>query len=167
MIEDGNGNSALRLTSAATGLKNNRDVIFHASDAGNTGRQKGSVSVSRLDSIAAAPSNAEFTVNSEARSASSNHFTLDNLFEIHLKGVSASPQDTAEIGLMADVDSLAENINNLITGYNSFLHSVNHYAEAYPLSNRLIKEMNHMSLYYQEDFEKSEFPAGRGYAVHG
>ncbi len=154
VIEDGNGNSALRLTSAATGLKNNRDVIFHASDAGNTGRQKGSVSYLGLDSIAAAPSNAEFTVNGEARSASSNHFTLDNLFEIHLKGVSASPQDTAEIGLMADVDSLAENINNLITGYNSFLHSVNHYAEAYPLSNRLIKEMNHMSLYYQEDFEK-------------
>lgn len=154
ILEDGNGNSALRLTSAATGLKNNSDVLFHVSDESGSDRLKGSVAYLGLDSVAVEPSNAQFLLNGEAKSAPSNHFTIDNLFEIHLNGISASPEDTAEIGLMADVDSLAENINNLITGYNSFLSSVNHYVEAYPLSGRLIKEMNHMSLFYQENFEK-------------
>jgi flagellar hook-associated protein 2 len=154
VLEDGSGNSALRLTSATTGLKGNREVLFHVSDNNGSDRLKGSVSYLGLDSIAVEPSNAQFLLNGEPKSAPSNHFTIDNLFEVHLNGVSTSSEDTAEIGLMADVDSLAENINNLIAGYNSFISSVSRYVEAYPLSGRLIKEMNHMSLFYQENFEK-------------
>lgn len=163
VIEDGSGNSALRLTSSATGLKDNRNLIFRISDDSNSERLKGSISYLGINSVAVEPSNAEFILNGEAKSTSSNRFTIDNLFEVQLNGISTSKEDITEIGLMADVDSLAENINNLITGYNSFLGSVNRYIDTYPLSSRLIKEMNHMSLFYQENFEK----IGISYGEHG
>lgn len=153
VVEDGNGNSALRLTSAAAGLKNGQNIIFYVSD-NNTSKQKGSVAYLGIDAIAVQPSNAEYLLNGVERKTSSNHFTIDKLFEVQLNRVSSSDEDTVEIGLKADVDSLAENIDSLINGYNSFLNSIKGYSENYPMSKRLINEMNHISLTYQSEFER-------------
>lgn len=153
VVEDGNGNSALRLTSAAAGLKNGQNIIFYVSD-NNTTKQRGSVAYLGIDSIAVQPSNAEYLLNGVERKTSSNHFTIDRLFEVQLNRVSSSDEDTAEIGLKADVDSLAENIDSLITGYNSFLNSIRDYSDNYPMSRRLTNEMNHISLMYQPEFGK-------------
>ena len=143
VAEDNSGNSALRLTSTATGLKNNQSVIFQVSD-NNFG----------IDSIAVTPSNAEFTVNGEKKTASSNHFTIEKMFELQLNRTSSSPEDTAEIGVKADVDSLTENIDHLVTGYNSFINSTAGYRDAYPKSNRLVNEMSRISQLYYNEFTK-------------
>lgn len=153
IVEDGNGNSALRLTSAAAGLKNGQNIIFYVSD-NNTSKQKGSVEYLGIDSIAVQPSNAEYLLNGKERITSSNHFTIDKLFEVQLNRVSISDEDIAEIGLKADVDSLAENIDSLITSYNSFLNSIRSYTDNYPMSKRLINEMVHISRMYQPEFER-------------
>ena len=153
LIEDGNGNSALRLTSHATGIKENKTALFHVSDE-NTSKTKGCVDYFGIDSIAVSPSNAEFLINGELRSASSNHFTLEKMFEVQLNGVSSSDQDIAQIGVKADVDSLTENIGNLIDGYNSFVSSTSGYGSDYPKSRRLVGEMNHIAELYRTEFEK-------------
>lgn len=153
VAEDNSGNSALRLTSTATGLKNNQSVIFQVSDT-STSRQRGSVDYFGIDSIAVTPSNAEFTVNGEKKTSSSNHFTVEKMFELQLNRTSSSPEDTAEIGVKADVDSLTENIGHLVTGYNSFINSTVGYRDAYPKSNRLVNEMNRISQLYYNEFTK-------------
>lgn len=153
IIEDGNGNSALRLSSTATGLKNGQDMLFYVSDE-NTSKQKGCVSYFEIDSIAVAPSNAEFAINGEERTAPSNHFAIEKMFEIQLNGISTSAEDSAEIGVKADVDSLTENISNLLDGYNSFLSTTSGYSTSYPKSNRLIAEMHRIAGLYHTEFEK-------------
>lgn len=153
LIEDGNGNSALRLSSAATGIKDGRTALFHVSDE-NSSKTKGCVTYFGIDSIAVSPSNAEFLLNGEERTASSNHFTIEKLFEVQLNGVSSSDQDIAQIGVKADVDSLTENISDLIDGYNSFIDSASGYNSTYPKSRRLVGEMSHIAQLYRTEFEK-------------
>lgn len=153
VAEDGNGNCALRLTSAATGLKNNQHTIFHVSD-NSTSKQKGSVNYLGIDSIAVAPSNAEFTINGEPRTASSNHFTIEKMYEIRLNRTSASSDDIAQIGVKTDLDSLTENIDDLLNGYNSFINSTSGYSDSYPKSNRLVKEMSRITQLYYNEFTK-------------
>ena len=153
LVEDGQGNSALRLSSSATGIKDGKSALFHVSDE-NTSKTKGCVDYFGIDSIAVSPSNAEFVINGEARSASSNHFTIEKMFEVQLNGVSSSEKDIAQIGLKADVDSLTENISNLVDGYNSFIGSTSVYSNTYPKSNRLVGEMSHIAEYYRNEFEK-------------
>ena len=153
IIEDGNGNSALRLASVSTGLKNDQSNIFHVSD-NNTSKQKGSVGYLGIDSVLSNASNAEFLLNGELRSASSNHFTVDKMFEVQLNRVSKYEGETATIGLKTDVDSITENINSLIMGYNSFINTAAGYLDSHPRSSRLVGEMNHISRSYLADFTK-------------
>ena len=153
LIEDGNGNSALRLSSTATGIKDGRTALFYVSDE-NSSKTKGCVTYFGIDSIAVSPSNAEFLLNGEERTASSNHFTIEKMFEVQLNGVSSSDQDIAQIGVKADVDSLTENISDLIDGYNSFIDSASGYNSTYPKSRRLVGEMSHIAQLYRTEFEK-------------
>lgn len=153
VAEDNSGNSALRLTSTAMGLKNNQSVIFQVSD-NSTSKQKGSVDYFGIDSIAVTPSNAEFILNGETKTASSNRFTIEKMFELQLNRTSSSPEDVAEIGVKADVDSLTENIGHLVDGYNSFINSTSGYRETYPKSNRLVNEMNRVAQLYHDEFVK-------------
>ena len=99
------------------------------------------------------PSNAEFLLNGEPHTASSNHFTINKMFEITLNGVSNSEGETAQIGLKTDLDSLTENVNNLISGYNSFIDTAAEYVTRHPRSNRLLGEMGHICMSYQPELE--------------
>ena len=153
VIEDERGNSSLRLSSTSSGLKNGQDLIFRVSDD-NTSKQKGSVSYLGINDIVTQPSNAEFFVNGVASSYSSNHFIIDRKFEVTLNRASSYEGESAEIGLKADIDSLTENVEDLITGYNTFIGETSDYQESYPKSARLVREMNRISRLYQEEFNK-------------
>lgn len=159
ILEDGNGNSSLRLTSVASGLKENKDYIFLVSDDKTT-KRSGSVDYLGLGFMSRLPSNAEFLLNGEPRSASSNHFTIDKMFELTLNGISPEEGQTAEIGLKTDLDSLTENVSNLIGGYNSFIKAAAEYLDLHPKSGKLLHEMERMSQFYQPDLEKLGFVFG-------
>lgn len=146
-------NSALRLTGVSTGLKDGQDFHFVISDD-STSKKAGSVAYFGLNTVAVSPSNAKFTLNGEPREASSNHFTIEKLYEVTLHAASTSPEDTAELSLKTDVESLTENIFNLIDGYNSFLASVSNYDVDYHKSRRLLREMNHLSSQYAQSFSE-------------
>ena len=156
ILEDGNGNSSLRLTSVASGLKENKDYIFLVSDDKTT-KRAGSVDYLGLGFMSRLPSNAEFLLNGESRSASSNHFTIDKMFELTLNGISPEEGPSAEIGLKTDLDSLTENVGNLIGGYNSFIKAASEYLDLHPRSGKLLNEMERMSQFYQPDLEKLGF----------
>ncbi|MBQ8596336.1 MAG: flagellar capping protein [Lachnospiraceae bacterium] len=150
IYEDNQGNTSLRLTSTATGIQDDKELLFQVSD-NKTSKRAGSVAYLGIDFVSRKPANAEFYLNGEPCSAYSNHFTVDKKFELTLNGISSSEGETAEIGLKTDLDSLTENVSNLIGGYNTFMKSASEYMETHPRSKRLLNEMNHMALHYQND----------------
>ena len=156
ILEDGKGNSSLRLTSAASGLKNDKNLIFSVSDD-KTSKRAGTVDYLGISFMSREPSNAEFLLNGEPRSASSNHFTIDKMYEITLNGISSVEGETAEVGLKTDLDALTDNVGNLISGYNSFIRAAAEYLDLHPKSGRLLGEMDHITRYYQNDLEKLGF----------
>lgn len=152
VIEDGKGNTALRLRSISEGLRNDNSSIFIVSDD-HTSKKSGSVSYFGLDYLARPASNARFMINGTPRTSNSNRFTIDNLYEINLKGISSEDGEIATVGLKTDVESLNENINNLIKGYNSFVNNIAKYTDDFAGSQRLLGEMRGISNKYQSSFD--------------
>ena len=140
VLTDGEGNSSLKLESKATGLKDNKSNIFSISDQ-HTSKTAGTVDYFGLDYNMRSASNASFLVNGEERTSPSNQLTLGRVYQVTLNGVSSEEGETASIGLKTDVESLTENIDTLVRGYNSFLRSAAEYGERQPKSNRIVHEL--------------------------
>lgn len=147
VVTNDENNSALRLESNATGLKNNKENIFAVSDH-RTSKNSGTVEYLGLDNIAASASNASFVLNGEERTSPSNSLNVGRMFHVNLNGVSSEEGETASIGLKTDVESLTENINTLVRGYNSFLRAASEYSDRHPKSNRIVQEVGSISRYY-------------------
>lgn len=147
VITDENGNSALRMESDATGLKDGKKEQFIISDH-RTSKTAGVVDYMGLDHVTSAATNASFLIDGEEHFSAANHYTLDNTYELQFKGVSSEDGETASIGIKTDVESLAENINTLVRGYNSFLQAVSEYRADQPKSNRLFQEMSSVARVY-------------------
>ncbi len=147
VISDSEGNSYLRMESDATGLKDGKSSIFTISD-NRTSKAAGTVNYFGLDHVASQASNASFAVNGEELTAASNRFTIERAYEVQLKGVSSEDGETASIGLKTDVESLTENVNTLVRGYNSFLRAVAEYSDNQPKSARLFNEMSGVARVY-------------------
>ncbi|MCQ2520208.1 MAG: flagellar filament capping protein FliD [Lachnospiraceae bacterium] len=152
VLEDGNGNSALKIESNNTGVSQYGAHMFNVSD-NNTSKTAGSVEYFGLDNIINESSNAEFLINGEPRSASGNIFTVQKTYEIHLNGISADDDDVANVSVKPDVESLANNITKLMDGYNSFVDKADAYAEAHPKSTRLVREMSALASLHSEGLE--------------
>ena len=133
--------SYLRMESNSTGLKDDSTYIYRISDH-RTSKSSGTVEYFGLDHVATMPGNASYAVNGDERTSTSNRITLDRAYEIELTGVSSEEGETASIGLKTDVESLTENVNTLVRGFNSFLKAVAEYTDNQPKSNQLFNEMS-------------------------
>ena len=147
---DDSGSSYLRIESDSTGLKNDKPLLFHVTDD-KTSKASGVVNYFGLDYTSSMPSDASFVVNGKEFTTNSNHFTLEHAYELQLNGVSSEDGETTSVGLKTDVESLAENINTLVRGYNSFLQAVAKYTGSQPKSNRLLTEMSGTARVYSHD----------------
>ena len=105
-----------------------------------------------IDYIANYASNAHFTVNGEANSTTSNHFTIDETFEITLNGVTDENNEPTMIGIKTNVDSLKDNIYTLIGGYNSFLKATDEWKHV-TSSNKLTYEMTNVAKLYRNELD--------------
>ncbi|MCR4788520.1 MAG: hypothetical protein K5888_08035, partial [Lachnospiraceae bacterium] len=149
VLENGRGSSALRLSSTSTGLKSGRDTIFDVTDD-KTSKSSGSVEYFGIDYISGKPSNAEFLLSGQPKSATSNHFTIDKQYELTLNGVHEYEGQSAEIGVKTDLESVTENVSSLIGGYNAFIRGASVYNENHPTSTKLLGEMDRLVSYYKE-----------------
>ena len=151
-LDAGNSRSSIRLSSVATGLPEGKERIFNISDD-RTSKTSGVVDYLGLNFVSREPGNSSFVLNGEERSTASNTFTVGKMFEIELKAVT-SADSPVKIGLKTDVESLTDNINTLIGGYNTFVNAANAYKESQTLSNRLSKEMGGIALRYTGELEE-------------
>lgn len=150
-LDVGNSKSSIRLTSTTTGLSEGKSQIFDISDD-RTSKTSGAVDYLGLNFISRQPANSSFVLNGEERSTASNTFTVGKMFEVELKAVTP-PDSSVTIGLKTDVESLKDNINTLIGGYNTFVNATNAYKESQSLSNRLSKEMGGIASRYGSELE--------------
>lgn len=148
VLEDGKGNSALRILSVAEGTKNKDSALFTVSD-NRTSKRPGSVDYFGLDFLARPASNAKFTLNGEMHTSASNRFTIDNLFDVTLNGISPMEGESVTFGLKTDVESLTENISTLTQGYNNFIQTAASYRDNFAGSQRLVREMGAISNRYR------------------
>lgn len=154
VYHDGNGNSALRLTSSASGNLSGKDFIFTVSDE-HSSKASGSVAYLGIGETSRMASNAVFLINGTERSASSNHFTLEKTYELTLNGISPEEGQTATIGVKNDTESLHENINLLAGAYNSFLRTASEYTETHHKSSNLVNEMKGITAYYRNALDSA------------
>lgn len=150
-LAESEGRTSLRLTSEATGLAPGRDYIFAISDD-HTSKTNGAVEYLGLDYTSREASNASFSVNGEEYTSSSNHVTLDQLFDVHLTGISSGAQP-ARIGLKTDVESLTDNVFHLVGGYNDFIKAASTYLDSQTRSRQLIREMKGIASVYGSSLE--------------
>ncbi|MBD5460369.1 MAG: hypothetical protein HDR26_05425 [Lachnospiraceae bacterium] len=150
-LHESGSDTALRLTSSATGNSTGSDTVFTVSD-NHTSKTAGTVEYFGLDYMSRQASNAVFLLNGERQSVPSNTFTVGKVYQVQLKGVSTEGQTTS-IGLKNDVESLTENVKSLIGGYNSFLKSVDQYLKTFPKSSRLSREMGGIAFQYKSELD--------------
>lgn len=149
ILTDDENNSCLRLESNATGLKDTKPHIFHVTDH-NTSKTSGAVDYLGLDYVASPAANARYLVDGTEYTSPSNHVTVGRAYELTLNGVSSEDGETASIGLKTDVESLTENINTLVNGFNSFLRAAAEYSDAHPKSNRIVHELGSITRLYAD-----------------
>lgn len=145
-LAESEGRTSLRLTSESTGLSPGRSQIFTVSDT-HTSKASGTVDYFGLDYVSREPSNAQFLLNGEERTASSNRFTIGKLFEVHLNGISPEDQ-SVQIGIKADVESLTDNVTHLIGGYNDFIKAASQHLELHEKSKKLVQEFKGIAAVY-------------------
>lgn len=150
-VTEAEGKTALKLSSESQGKPAGKDYIFKISDE-NTSKASGTVDYFGLDYTSKAPTNATFLVNGEDYSASSNRFTVGKAFNVHLTGVSPEDQPIT-IGLKTDIDSLTDNISNLIEGYNDFMKTATSYNDSQSKSRQLVNEMKGIALRFGTSME--------------
>lgn len=143
-LEDGEGNSSLRMTSQKSGAPNEQEYVFRVSD-GQTSKTAGVVDYLGIGEITRSPSNASFLINGSAHTAASNTFTIEKIYEITLNGVSPEEGMTTDIGIKTDAENLIENLKQLTGGYNQFLRSAMEYTSRHPGSNHLVSQMWHLA----------------------
>lgn len=151
IMENGSGESALFLTSNHTGLGGNESYLFqimpNASPESFTAMNK--LGIHRISSPA---SNAVFLINGKERTAYSNTFTVNNVFEVHLNGVSTGDRP-ATLGFKTNADAVADNIQELVDSYNSMIGIANQYRNTQPESRRLLQDIGRVALQFRQEFE--------------
>lgn len=122
LLTDGLGNSAISITSDATGIRGISPTIFHiqsqnSSDASDSNTEL--VSTLGLDRVTQYPANAVYSVNGTTATSVSNEVTIDNNYKLTFFDTTGTAPVT--INMNTDTDAIADSIGELIGGYNNLI----------------------------------------------
>ncbi|MDD3413399.1 MAG: flagellar filament capping protein FliD [Lachnospiraceae bacterium] len=151
VVEDDAGNSSLRLESVSTGISDSKSLSFTVSE-NKTSKKTGVVEYMGLNEVTSPATNATFTLNGTTHNSASNSFTVDKKFEITLNNITGD-QSPITIGLKPDTESMADNIQELVDGYNEFIQNVSNFNDSSLNSDRLLSEMTHLCNSYRNELD--------------
>ncbi len=153
VIEDEEGNSALRIESTHTGFVSDKDTqVFRIADSVNP-KLAGTVAHFGIDYVAREASNAQVLINNTELTSSSNTFILDSQYEVTLNNISEEGAK-AQIGVKADTEAIVQNITNLVDGYNDFVNSLSSFETSHARNNALLDEMKAIKNTFRYDLEE-------------
>ena len=135
---DGNGSSALALTSSQTGLSENETSLFTIAPNASAASIE-AMDVLGINKITEPAHNSSFTLNGTEHSSYSNTFSINNAFELTLKKPGTEP---VTIGFKPNTDAIADNIQTLVDAYNSILSTAHSLSDSnVSAGNRLFNDM--------------------------
>lgn len=156
VVANDKGETALQITSDATGKQSFRDTIFNISHDKNS-EAADAVQYFGIDRISSMPENAHFTINGLERDTMSNTFSVEGKYEITLNGVSETENDIANIGLKPDLDTIMENVSELIGVYNSMVDLAVEKSDGTYDSGKLLREISGMAKAYKGELDSAGF----------
>ncbi len=151
VVSDDQGRSALKIESRQTGLRGNEDYLFRISAAENNPART-AIDTLGISHVATEACNSSFLLNGVEHSSYSNNFTVNNTFELNLKGISQEG-NPATIGYKTNVDAVADNIQTLVDSYNQMIHTAGKYSASQQDSSKLISDISSVALKFKDEFE--------------
>lgn len=141
LLTDGLGNSAISITSDATGIRGISPTIFHiqsqnSSDASDSNTEL--VSTLGLDRVTQYPANAVYSVNGTTATSVSNEVTIDNNYVLTFFDTTGKAPVT--ISMNTDTDAIADSIGELIGGYNNLISATANDANEHFEGNEKLKK---------------------------
>ncbi len=170
-VVESRGLSALEVTSDAYGLPVQGERHFTITDE-NTSYQDGVVDYLGLNKHIKEATNAVYSINGNEESSYSNNFSVYGAYHVTLhpenadtsttmsdqmtaNAVKSAGQNTsATIGLYPDAESLANNIETFVEGYNSFMNGVINDQTDAPLTKLLSKDLHKFLGLHSYNLEK-------------
>ncbi len=149
VMEDANGQSALRIESLQTGLSEDEKYLFNISVGGGA-TSAVALNILGIVQISQEAQNSSFLLNGVPQSSYSNTFSINNAFELTLRGISPEGQ-SATIGFKPDAQSVLENIQSLTNAFNSVIETSNTYAERYGQNRRLQYQIGSAADAYRDE----------------
>ena len=122
LLTDGLGNSAISITSDATGIRGISPTIFHIQSQNSSNASDSNtelVSTLGLDRVTQYPANAVYSVNGTTATSVSNEVTIDNNYVLTFFDTTGKAPVT--ISMNTDTDAIADSIGELIGGYNNLI----------------------------------------------
>lgn len=156
-VTDEKENQAIIMRSNSTGESGSSDgLVFSITE--NEKSDGKVVAALGLNNIKQRPSNANFSINGVEHTASSNTFSIKHQYQLTLKNVSLS-DEAVQIGVKQDIDSILENVNELISSYNSMVDLAIGKAETVGGNDgsKLISDINNVAKYYKNNLESAGF----------
>lgn len=150
------GDTALQITSEATGNPGYRDTLFNISHDSNSDASD-AVQYFGLDKIRSKPDNAHFTINGMERETVANTFSVEGKYEVTLNGASETENDIAKIGLKPDLDTIMENVSELIGVYNNMVDLAIERSDGSYDSGKLLREVSGMAKHHKHALDSAGF----------
>lgn len=150
VISDESGQSALKIASKQTGIRDEEDHLFDISPTTSSGSIQ-AMDILGFNQVSTPAVNSSFLINGKEHSSYANTFTINNMFELTLKGI--SPDNApAKIGFKTSIDAVADNIQELVDAYNGFIQTGERYSTN-QLGNQLLHDLKDVSRSYVNDLE--------------
>ena len=148
VVTNSRAQSALQITSKQTGLSEEEEYLFNI----QSGSAWAEINRLGIDRISSPAESSTFTLNGTEHSSLANNFTINQEFEITIKGV--TPEDEpARIGFKANTDAIADSVDNLLTSFNGFIEVGQKYSSGKG-NNQLLNEVNSISRNYAAELAK-------------
>lgn len=152
VISDEKGRSALKLTSKQTGINENKTALFDIKPKASA-ESFHALELLGIHQITSPAENSSFLLNGTEHSSYSNTLTIGKAFELTLHGV--SPENTStQIGFKTSVDTVADNLQNLVDAYNNFISTGERQSNRYQ-GNRLLRDLRSVSFSHRNDLESA------------
>lgn len=151
VISDDQGCSALKIESRQTGLRENEEYLFKITPEGGNLAQT-ALDTLGISQVATKAHNSSFLLNGTEHTSYSNTFTINNTFELNLKGISQEGTP-AIVGYKTNADAVADNIQTLVDSYNQIIQTAGKYADSQQNSTRLLADIGNVAWNFKDDFE--------------
>ena len=104
-----------------------------------------------IEHVSAPAHNSSFILNGKEHGSYSNTFTINNIFELTLHGISRTDHPSA-IGFKTSIDAVADNLQKLVDAYNGFIETGENYSSS-AQGNRLLRDLKNVSYSYKDNLE--------------